>query len=317
MDDTCIPEVYRWLFRDSADSLFHSLPHLLLYGPPGSGKTYTALGLTRHLYGEDVHQWVIWVNGSHKNGRVTIQDSIVPFMKRAYDRSKHPWKMVVFDEVDHLRIEAQNYLRTLIEEYTESVRFCFLCNDCDRIVPAILSRCTQCRFQPLPTSVLSKMMRELTPIHPTLEKNYPSIYNDISAFAKGDLRQCLVLCRLISTFNSVDDVLQCLHQCDVPRVQIQRIVKTIFEPNHEEGWKQTNLLLTESISDGYVYSNVMDSISDESVRMLMSKKQPETDESISKMEDIIETCFHSLKHVALMGVEPITEATWFSFQTNP
>nr|QYA18277.1 replication factor C clamp loader [Clandestinovirus] len=320
MDDSCIPEVYRWLFRDSAESLFNSLPHLLFYGPPGSGKTFTAIGLSKHLYGSDAQNLIMWVNGSDKNDSDVIRESIVPFMKRAFDKSKHPWKLVVFDEVDHLRTEAQNYLRTLIEEYTESVRFCFLCNDCDRIVPAILSRCTLCRFQPLPTSVLVSKMSSMSPLPPKLLSEDPSLYAAIASFAKGDLRQCLSVCKLASTLDSASEVAECLSQSTLPRGTVQTLTHRIFDSNtHPDKWKTTNMVLSELISDGYVYSQIMDGISDESVKYVLARvgrSNEDKQQLIQVMEKTVETCFKSLKHVSMMGMEPIVESTWFSAKIN-
>lgn len=37
-----------------------------------------------------------------------------------------------------------------MEKYTRNARFCLICNYVSKIIPALQSRCTRFRFQPLP-----------------------------------------------------------------------------------------------------------------------------------------------------------------------
>lgn len=41
-------------------------------------------------------------------------------------------------------------LPTVMEKYTRNARFCLICNYVSKIIPALQSRCTRFRFQPLP-----------------------------------------------------------------------------------------------------------------------------------------------------------------------
>ena len=46
-----------------------------------------------------------------------------------------------------------------MEKYTHAVRFCLICNQESRIIPALQSRCTRFRFKPLdPSHIEQKLL---------------------------------------------------------------------------------------------------------------------------------------------------------------
>lgn len=49
------------------------------------------------------------------------------------------------------RYHAYIHENAVMEKYVRNARFCLICNYVSKIIPALQSRCTRFRFQPLPT----------------------------------------------------------------------------------------------------------------------------------------------------------------------
>ncbi|CAA0809961.1 Replication factor C subunit 5 [Striga hermonthica] len=127
------------------------LPHLLLYGPPGTGKTSTVLALARKLYGNQLHNMVLELNASDDRGIDVVRQQIQDFASTQSFSfgAKSSVKLVLLDEADAMTKDAQFALRRVIEKYTKSTRFALICNNVNKIIPALQSRCTRFRFAPL------------------------------------------------------------------------------------------------------------------------------------------------------------------------
>ncbi len=121
-----------------------SIPHLLLSGNPGIGKTTMAKMLINEIGIEDAD--VLEVNASRETGIDFIRDKIVPFISSI---AWGPFKVVLLDEADRLSPNAQDSLKGIIEEYSSFARFILTCNSPNKVVPALHSRCQQFHFTKL------------------------------------------------------------------------------------------------------------------------------------------------------------------------
>ena len=113
-----------------------SIPHLLLSGNAGIGKTTLAKMLINELGIEDFD--VLEINASRTNSVEDVRDKITNFVQMI---PFGPFKVVLLDEADYLSPNAQAALRGVMEEYHATARFILTCNYPNRIIPALHSRC--------------------------------------------------------------------------------------------------------------------------------------------------------------------------------
>jgi DNA polymerase III delta prime subunit len=113
-----------------------SIPHLLLSGAAGIGKTTLAKILIHELGIEDYD--VLEINASRTNSVDDVRDKITNFVSMI---PFGPFKVVLLDEADYLSPNAQAALRGVMEEYHSTARFILTCNYPNRIIPALHSRC--------------------------------------------------------------------------------------------------------------------------------------------------------------------------------
>jgi len=175
----------------------NTIPHLLFFGSPGTGKTSTILASIKELERKGYVVSKLELNTSDQRGINTVRKKIKEF---ASTRSffKNGLKIIILDEADSMTNIAQCALRRIIEKYSKNVRFCIICNYINKIIPAIQSRCMKFRFSLLSNNEIQIKIK-------TIAENENITISDkgiqtIVELSNGDMRKGINILQSIPLF---------------------------------------------------------------------------------------------------------------------
>ena len=183
-DDNQRKQVQEWIKQGS-------IPHLLLSGSPGIGKTTLAKLLLNEL--EIPEYDVLEINASRERGIGEVRERITNFIQMM---PFGPFKVVLLDEADMLTPEAQAAMRGVMEEYHTTARFILTCNYPNKIIPPLHSRCQG--FHITKTDQTEFTARVATVL---VEEGVEFDLDTLDSYVKAtypDLRKCLNLVQLNS-----------------------------------------------------------------------------------------------------------------------
>jgi DNA polymerase III delta prime subunit len=140
IDDCVLPEELKTTFKQYVSQ--GELPHFLLSGTAGVGKTTIAKALCNEIGAE-----YIMLNGSDTGGHIDTLRTQIKGFASTVSLTDSP-KIVIMDEADFLQANStQPALRAFIEEFSSNCRFIFTCNFKNKILEAIHSRCVCIDFK--------------------------------------------------------------------------------------------------------------------------------------------------------------------------
>lgn len=179
----------------------HNIPHLMFYGPSGTGKTSTIESFVNELYGEEnVEYMTMNINASEERGIEIVRNKIRNFVSTLpiYNNNKQgpSYKFVILDEADAMTADAQAMLKQVIEHYTYNARFCLICNYIKKINIAIQSRCTTFKFSPLDFESVKKKIYDISKENKIIVT--PDGIETIWKLSDGDMRKVMHMLQVIS-----------------------------------------------------------------------------------------------------------------------
>jgi len=219
------------LYLESGD-----LPHLLLFGRAGTGKTTLAKLLVNNIECD-----YLYINASDENSVEVVRDKVKNF---ASTLGFANMKVIILDECDYITPNAQAALRNLMETFSKSCRFILTCNYVERIIDPIQSRCQS--FQIIPpdrkevavhlNSILTKekVDADIEDIVTIVNGGFPDLRRVINAAQRQVVDNKLVIDEGMSIQNDY-------------KVQVLEILKTQDKKNSFKNIRQ--LLADSKVTD--------------------------------------------------------------------
>jgi DNA polymerase III delta prime subunit len=128
----------------------HTLQHMLLFGPPGSGKTTSAGWLVDQIWGKRQMLMSMSMNAADERSLESIRQKVYPFLRidwRQEDAHKAP-RFLILDECETLTEAAQLSLQTILNIPPSEICVILICNSQSRIHPKLRRRLLRIRYDP-------------------------------------------------------------------------------------------------------------------------------------------------------------------------
>jgi replication factor C small subunit len=167
-----------------------NIPHLLLAGPAGTGKSTLALIVVKELFGEKWKENYLELNASDERGIDVVRQKVKDFA-RTKALENIPFKVIFLDEADALTREAQQALRRTMENYSNTCRFILSCNYSSRIIDPIQSRCVIFRFKLLEKKDIMSVIKKIAESEKL--KLTDDAYETLYEASEGDCRRAINL----------------------------------------------------------------------------------------------------------------------------
>jgi replication factor C subunit 3/5 len=188
-EDIVLDPLNRQILKNIIETSY--FPNLLFYGPPGTGKTTTIINLINayqvklNMKNKDL---IIHLNASDERGIDIIRNQINYFVN-SKPLFHTGMKFVILDEVDYMTKNAQQALRYLLQNYSNNVRFCLICNYISKIDEGLQNEFIRLRFNQLPKDDIVSFLKHISDSE-KLNISHKSLYA-IQKLYKSDIRSMI------------------------------------------------------------------------------------------------------------------------------
>ncbi|KAH0292261.1 P-loop containing nucleoside triphosphate hydrolase protein [Aureobasidium namibiae CBS 147.97] len=166
-----------------------NMPHVIISGMPGIGKTTSILCLARQLLGDAYKEAVLELNASDERGIDVVRNRIKGFAQKKVTLPAGRQKLVILDEADSMTSGAQQALRRTMEIYSSTTRFAFACNQSNKIIEPLQSRCAILRYSRLTDAQIVKRLNQICEAE-KVEHSEDGLAALVFS-AEGDMRQAI------------------------------------------------------------------------------------------------------------------------------
>ena len=191
---------------------------------------------------------VMKLDASDDRGINSVREEIKGFAERK-NMFNNGVKLIILDEADSMTFDAQFALRKIIEKYSNTTRFCLICNYENKIIPAIRSRCANFRFNPISNTQIVNVLEKIC----NNEKlNYNiDVLNVIGVLCNGDLRKSINLLQSVSMKSNIISYETCYESAGLPsRENINLLFEYLINPLYD--FDKTNVEIYKIIKlNGY------------------------------------------------------------------
>jgi replication factor C subunit 3/5 len=160
-DNIVLDPLNKQILKNIIESSY--FPNVLFYGPPGTGKTTTIINLINAYQakiGIKNKDLIIHLNASDERGIDIIRNQISYFVN-SKPLFHDGMKFVILDEVDYMTKNAQQALKYLLQNYSNSVRFCLICNYISKIDEGLQNEFMRLRFNQLPKNDIIRFLKNI------------------------------------------------------------------------------------------------------------------------------------------------------------
>jgi len=282
----------------------NQLPHMLMCGPPGTGKTSTIMSCAKELYKDNYSIMVLDINASEERGIDVVRNKIKSFIltKGVFINQNGPlFKLVILDEADAMTADAQSMLINVMEKYTLNVRFCLICNYIKKIDPAVQSRCMIFKFSPLNKLFIQNKIKNIANIMKFNVSN--DGINAIIKMSKGDMRKVInILQATHMAYTNVNELN--VNKCvGYPiKKDIELIYQLLLNKNIKECYFEINNII---VKNGYALIDIIHELFNELIEKYMAhdnkiKNIPNLISCLRNIETNLTMCQN--EHIQLSGL---------------